>query len=325
VSGVSGPITHTDSLSFQITDFSATTTVYRIVSPVGSNATSTLNLASLNGYQGNITLSATPSTYSIIVSSGGGAEGGRGALKFAPPQTFPTIFFSPTAVFLNGNSGSTLTFNLGSIAGNYTMTVTATDGPVTHQITFIVIATDYQITSIVGSTTLTQGTNSTLTIGLQSLNGFQGNITMSTKVNPAGPFATLNPSSLNLSISGNTAQLTIIIPSSTPPGNYTITINAVSGTILHTFTINLSVTSPGLTTILAHAIASNNILLLGIIGSISIAVVMPVKRFEQRRRIQYGIHRSKPDTINRHNSQEPIGRFTAIQPIYGEFLRENYG
>ena len=84
---------------------------------VGSSGTSTITLTSLNGFSGNVGLTA-----SVACS---------GACLFPPTATL-----NPTAVTLaaNGSGTSTLTVSTAILTtpGSYTVTVTATSGSITH-------------------------------------------------------------------------------------------------------------------------------------------------------------------------------------------------
>jgi len=60
--------------------------------------------------------------------------------------------------------------------------------------------------------------------------------------------------------------MTINVPSITPSGNYTLTVQAISGTLSHTLYINISVPSSGLTTILTKIFTSNGTILVGVLA-----------------------------------------------------------
>lgn len=77
-----------------------------------------------------------------------------------------------------------------------------------------------------------QGSSTTSTVTLNSLGGFSGTVTLAVSVAPSGPTASLSPSLLSLSSGGTTAStLNILTSSNTPPGAYTIRVNATSGTL----------------------------------------------------------------------------------------------
>src|SRR5437016_2674824 len=250
IPGVSSPLSHAASLIFQVTDFTVTSSPTTLVSPVGTNVTSTITITSINGFFGSISLNDTVQNAFI---SGGGAGGGRVPLEMSPPSSNPTTTLSPVTVNVpRGGSGQStlaiiISFNVQ--AGNYPITITATQGSLSHSTQLTMTATDFSLGSSASSVTIRAGSNSTMTLSLQSINGFQGNLTLSATVSPSGPIATLNPSMLRLTTS-NSSLLTIIIPSNTPAGNYTLTVQATSGTLSHTIYITITVPS-GFTTVLA--------------------------------------------------------------------------
>src|SRR5207237_28391 len=166
-----------------------------------------------------------------------------------------------------------ITFNVP--AGNYPITITATQGSLSHSTQLTMTATDFSLGSSASSVTIRAGSNSTMTLSLQSINGFQGNLTLSATVSPSGPVATLNPSMLRLTTS-NSSLLTIIIPSNTPAGNYTLTVQATSGTLSHTIYITITVPS-GFTTVLAGIFSSDQMAKIGLIFAASMFALVSIR------------------------------------------------
>jgi len=276
ITGVSSPLSHTSSSMIQVTDFSITVSPTTIVSPIGTNATSIITLTSLNGFSGSISLNATVLN---AVTSGGGAGGGRGALKMAPPSSPPTALLNPATIVMprGGSVQSTLTIILstGVQAGNYPVVVTAIQESLSHTAQLTLTATDFSLTSSTSSVTIRAGSNSTVTLTLQSINGFQGNLTLYTTVSPSGPVSTTNPSTPRLTTS-NSSLLTIVVPSNTPAGNYTLTVQATSGTLSHTIYITITVPS-GLTTVLAEIFRANQMATMGLIFVASTIALLAIR------------------------------------------------
>lgn len=209
---------------------------------LGGSGTSTVTLSSLNGFAGPVTVTST-------VTAG-------------PAGTPPVLTPTPNTVTLA--SAGTVSFTL-SVAtttsttkGAYTITVTGLAGSTsnapgaTHSVTLTltVVAPDFTIASNPTSLTVAQGTSQTLTITLTSLNTFQGNVNLTAIVLPVGPSLSLNPKTVTLS-SGSTATSTLTVStasagaysSPTPTGSYTVTVNATSGSIIHSLTIAVTVNS----------------------------------------------------------------------------------
>jgi hypothetical protein len=266
LTAVSSSLSHSDVPLLQITDFSLAATPTLITSPIGSNSTSTIHVTGLNGYSGNVNLNAT--IISSITFPTGGFGGGRGPLRMAPLSSQPSATFSSVTIGITGGSAgqSTLTISLSLDvpAGSYQLLVAASQGSLTHRLELTVEATDYSVSPSATSVTINTGTNTSIILNLDSLNGYQGNVNLFTTVTPSGPTTTLNPSSLLLTTHG-TSILTIIVPSTTAPGNYTVTVQATSGTLSHTITITVTVTS-GLTSILTGTPDSAGTAAVGLFG-----------------------------------------------------------
>ena len=276
ITGVSSPLSHAASLIFQVTDFTVTSSPTTLVSPVGTNATSTITITSINGFFGSISLNDAVQN---AVISGGGAGGGRVPLEMSPPSSNPTTTLSPVTVNVprggSGQSTLTIIISFNVQAGNYPITITATQGSLSHSTQLTMTATDFSLGSSASSVTIRAGSNSTMTLSLQSINGFQGNLTLSATVSPSGPVATLNPSMLRLTTS-NSSLLTIIIPSNTPAGNYTLTVQATSGTLSHTIYITITVPS-GFTTVLAGIFSSDQMAKIGLIFAASMFALVSIR------------------------------------------------
>ena len=276
ITGVSSPLSHAASLIFQVTDFTVTSSPTTLVSPVGTNVTSTITITSINGFFGSISLNDTVQNAFI---SGGGAGGGRVPLEMSPPSSNPTTTLSPVTVNVprggSGQSTLTIIISFNVQAGNYPIIITAIQGRLFHSVQLTMTATDFSLGSSASSVTIRAGSNSTMTLRLQSINGFQGNLTLSATVSPSGPVATLNPSMLRLTTS-NSSLLTIVIPSNTPAGNYTLTVQATSGSLSHTIYITITVPS-GLTTVFARIFGANELAAIGLVLGTSMFAIVSIR------------------------------------------------
>ena len=78
-----------------------------------------------------------------------------------------------------------------------------------------------------------------------STSSFNGTVTLTGQVSPLtsnGPTLSFNPTQITFAPTGTPfSQLTISTTASTPPGNYTITVKGASGTLVHTFQLQLTV------------------------------------------------------------------------------------
>jgi subtilase family serine protease len=117
--------------------------------------------------------------------------------------------------------------------------VTGLGSPITTSFT---PSTTPDFTLSASPTTLNVGSGSsgTSTITVTALNGFTGNVTLST-ITPTGWTASLSAGSIPTS---GQSTLTIIVPSSAGSGTYSVTVTGKSGTLSHTISVTVQVTSP---------------------------------------------------------------------------------
>jgi hypothetical protein len=100
----------------------------------------------------------------------------------------------------------------------------------------------YGVSPNANSITVLAGGSSTATITLASLFNYAGTVGLTAAVSPSGPTASLNPASITLTAGGSaTSTLTVSASSSIPPGFYTVTVNATSGTRAHAITLQIDV------------------------------------------------------------------------------------
>ncbi len=109
VTGTSGSLSHTISLTVQVTspDFSISASPASLTIRSGSSGTSTITITALNGFTGTVTLSASAPV--------GLAAG-----------------LSPVSISTSGKSTLTITVSSNTRTGTYTVTVTGTSGTLSH-------------------------------------------------------------------------------------------------------------------------------------------------------------------------------------------------
>lgn len=90
------------------------------------------------------------------------------------------------------------------------------------------------------SESVTQGTNGVYTLSVAPSGGFAGTVSLSATGLPTSATATFNPSSITTS---GSSTLTVTTPSSTASGDYSLSITGTSGSLTHTATAALVVTS----------------------------------------------------------------------------------
>jgi len=107
---------------------------------------------------------------------------------------------------------------------------------------------DFALTPTPQSMTVVQGSSSTATITVNSLDNFTGTVSLSTIVaaNIANTTtASVNPASLSVA-AGNSASslLTVQASQSTPTGTYSVTVKGTSGTLVHLLSVTFVITAP---------------------------------------------------------------------------------
>jgi hypothetical protein len=201
-------------------------------------AVSTITLTSINGFSGTVTLTGTPTG-------------------------FLGENFNPSQVNLAANSSANASLVLAggnSPPGTYFVTVTGTSGSISHFVTLtiqVVIQPDFQLFISIppgGNIVFAGGTTS---VGVQlfstGISSFNGTVTLTGQVSPPvsnGPTLSFDPTQITFAPTGTPfSQLTISTTASTPPGNYTITVKGTSGTLVHTFQLQLTVLLPPVLTL----------------------------------------------------------------------------
>jgi len=105
---------------------------------------------------------------------------------------------------------------------------------------------DFTLATNPVSMTAPQGSLSSFTVSLGSLNSFAGSVNLNYSLSPRITNVTiaLNPSSVSLLTGAGASTLTISVPASSPLSTYTISVDGVSGRLSHNVTSILRVVSP---------------------------------------------------------------------------------
>ncbi len=101
---------------------------------------------------------------------------------------------------------------------------------------------NFSISASPSSLSIQQGSNGTSTISTAVTSGSAGTVSLSASVSPSGPTTSLNPTSVT---AGNSSTLTVSVGSSVATGNYTVTVTGKEGTVTHTTSVTVTVTSSG--------------------------------------------------------------------------------
>jgi PKD repeat protein len=220
ITGSNGPLSHTATITVEVGGFTISASPTTVNIQAGGSGTSSITVLSVAGFMGMINFST-----------------------YASP-TGLTASISPASIGLSpgGLGSSTLTISSSTI-GAYAVTVTGTSGSSTHSVTITVNVQDFTLAVNPSSLSLAAGTTGTITVSIASMAGFAGTVSLFAVCTPGGPKLSLSSSSVPLSSGGfGTSTLTVRTLHKTPPGTYTITITATSGSLIHTATVVLTVT-----------------------------------------------------------------------------------
>src|SRR5581483_9402901 len=221
ITGTSGSLSHNSSTKLVVTpaaDFSISAAPGSQTVTAGNGTSYTATITALNGFGGNVTLTA------------GGLPSGA------------TAAFNPTSVTGSGSSTVTITTSTGTPAGTNTLTLTGTSGSLVHNATVTLIVTpaaDFSISAAPGSQTVTAGNGTCYAATITALNGFGGNVTLTAGGLPSGATAAFNPTSVTGS---GSSTVTITTSTGTPAGTNTLTLTGTSGSLVHNATVTLIVT-----------------------------------------------------------------------------------
>jgi hypothetical protein len=215
VTGTSGTLSHSASVTYHVTaaaDFSLTANPISVIANVGSSATSTITVTTLNGFAGVVSLTATVS-----------------------PTTGLTCTLTPTSI--TGSGTSTLSCTP-STNGSFTVTVTGTSGTLSHTATVTFTAQDFTVSANPASINVNTGLPGTSTISVAPVNGFAGTVALVATTNSTNLSCTLS----SASITGGSGSSTLACSASVA-GNYLATVTGTSGTLTHSTNVVYRVTT----------------------------------------------------------------------------------
>src|SRR5262245_12257720 len=217
VTGTSGTLTHTTTVTLVVAgppDFSLSASPASVTVPQGSNGSTTITVAKVNGFNGSVSLSVS------------GLPTGVTAV-FNPQSTTTT---------------STLTFTVDPTAAQAStnLTVTGTSGALTHTtgVTLVVVPpADFSISALPTTVTAAQGTSNPTTITVTPVNGFNAAVGLSVSGLPAGATGSFSPNPTT------TSSILTLGAGTAVPGTYPLTVTGTSGALTRTTTVDFVVTA----------------------------------------------------------------------------------
>ena len=185
----------------------------------GNNATSTVAVGSLDGFNSSVTLGASGLPAGVTAS------------------------FSPASISGSGTSTMTLTASGSTAVGIYpigTMAITGNGGSIARISPFtlnVLPQPNFTISVTPSSQNTTIGNNTNYTVSIGSLDGFSSTVALSVSGLPANASGSFSPASVTGGSGSSTLNITTA--TNTPNGNYTLTIIGVSGTLTNSTTVTL--------------------------------------------------------------------------------------
>jgi uncharacterized membrane protein len=214
LTGTSGSLQQSATVTLNVAGFSISCTPSSQTVTAGNGTSYTAAVTALDGFSGNVALSATGL------------------------PTGATASFNPTSVTGSGSSAVSISTLSSTPAGMYTVTLTGTSGSLQQSTTVTLNVADFSISATPSSQSVTAGKGASFTAAVTALDGFSGNVALSATGLPTGATASFNPTSV--SGSGSSA-VSISTLSSTPAGTYTVTITGTSGSLQNSATVTLVV------------------------------------------------------------------------------------
>jgi subtilase family serine protease len=193
------------------------------ISQGGAGGTSTITVTDQGGFAGSVTLAAS------------GLPSGVTAVFGTNPTT--------------GTSALTLTASSTATTGTSTVTITGTSGSLVATTTLALTVTaaatpNFTITASPASLTVKQGANGTSSITISSQSGFNSATTLTASGLPTGVTAAFSTNPVTPPANGSVSStLTLTASATATIGNATVTVTGTSGTLTHSTTIALTVSS----------------------------------------------------------------------------------
>ena len=198
-------------------DFSVSATPSSRTIVQGSSTTYSATVTALNGFNGNVSLSASG------LPSGANAS------------------FNPSTISGSGSSTLTITTLSSTPAGSYPITITATSGTLAHATTVTLVVTGpSEFTLVVSPTsrTINRGSSTTYSVNIGAVGSFSGTVSLTVSGLPKKTTSNFTPASIT---SAGTSILKVSANPTAVSGTYTLTIRGTSGATSHSTTATLTI------------------------------------------------------------------------------------
>ncbi|HEX3155108.1 MAG TPA: DUF5980 family protein, partial [Candidatus Angelobacter sp.] len=227
-----GVLTHTASVTLNVNapaDFTISATPASQTVTAGVNAGYQINIGSVGGFNGSVSLSASVAS----------------TTQPPPPgEIIPTASINPTSVSGSGLAALTVTTGATTTADTYVVTITGTaaNGALVHSttVTLVVNAPNTGDFSISASNLLTikRGQTGSLPITITAQAGFTGTVSFSVSGLPSPLTATFTPATV---VGSGTTTMSLTVPNQQKQGTFPIVITGTSQALNHSVTVNFTI------------------------------------------------------------------------------------
>jgi|GEM_PF-190453 len=217
ITGTSGSLTHPTTVTLTVIpapDYSLSASPNNLSVVQGDAGVSTIAVTGMNNFTGSVALSARGLPAGVTAS------------------------FSPSTT--TGTSTLTLTASAAASLGLAQITICGNSGGLIHTTAVSLTVTappDYALSA--SPVSVIQGNSGTSTVTVIDLNGFTGAVNLAASGLPAGVTASFSPTG-----TAGTSVLTLTASTSAAAGPSMVTVTGVSGNLVHTTTVALTVLMP---------------------------------------------------------------------------------
>jgi len=153
-------------------------------------------------------------------------------------------------------------------------------------------------------------------------------VTLTVTSSPSGPTGTLSTSIIELTFNSNVnLNLTINVPTNTAAGNYTVTIQATSGTVSHTLAIPVRVTTTGFVTILAEILSPQNsapISIMAIFTLLTTFATLKIRAHQKRGTSLYWRRKIENHNYQRSRTTKCLQYSSSLPLLWGPTTRNEF-
>jgi subtilisin-like proprotein convertase family protein len=200
----------------------------------------------------DFTLSATPSSQSVVAGNGTSFNVSNGilngfsgnvTLSVSPAISGVSYSFTPNPMAAGGSSTLNVTTTSGATLGSQLLTITGTSGALVHtaNVTLNITAApvpDFSISGSPPSATITAGGSTNYSVSSSAFNGFGGSISLSASPAISGVTYSFSPNPI---AAGGGSTLNVTTTTGATTGTQNITITGTSGSLVHSTNVSLTI------------------------------------------------------------------------------------